>query len=65
MEIIGIVFYKFSKLYIIKSNNVLYCGEHLFIYDNFEQAQAYVDLIKLEELPSDCVIKFFDYRIRN
>jgi len=65
MEIIGIVFCNSLKLDIIKFNNILYCGECLFIYDTFEQAQIHnVKMTRLDELPRDCIIKFFDYRIK-
>ena len=65
MEIIGIVFYNSSKMDIIKIDNILYCGECLFIYNNITQAQEYVKIIKLDDLPSDCIIKFFDLRIKH
>ena len=64
MEIIGVVFCNSSKMDIIKVNNILYCGEYLFIYKDFEQAQEHVKIIKLDDLPSNCIIKFFDFRTK-
>jgi len=62
MDIIGVVFCNTSKLDIVKFNNQLYCGECLFIYDIFECAQMNTKLIKLKDLPNNCIILFYNQK---
>jgi len=64
MEIIGIVFCDSLKLDIIKNDDIFYCGECLFVYNNFNQAQQNIKLIKLDDLPKECIIKFFDLKTK-
>ena len=62
MEIIGIVFYNSSKWDIIKVNDTLYCGEYLFTYKDFNQISEYMKITRLDDLPHECIIKFYDFR---
>jgi len=62
MEIIGMVFYNSSKWDIIKIDNTLYCGECLFVYRDFNQVLEHVKITKLDDLPHECIIKFYDFR---